>query len=700
MRAQTPTRTDSVVRNGIRIHFEVYGSGEPTVLLMPTWSITYSRIWKAQIPYLARHFRVVTFDNRGNGDSDRPAGHLHYLPGEYVDDAVAVLDATDTRHAIVVGNSLGGHLAAILSALHPDRVQGAILIAPSAPFGPTNGHISPDRFLQPRDTDEGWAKFNQHYWLRDYPGFTEFFFNQVFNEPHSTKQIEDGIGWAAETTPEVLIDTTRARFEPHKHDEQMYRSIRAPVLVIHGDQDLIMPYEKGRLVAQLTNAEFVTMEGSGHVPQARDPVPINLLIREFVDRFAQTRPRSRTIRRGLRRPKRALYLSSPIGLGHARRDLAIAKNLRELRPGLQVDWLAQHPVTTLLDHVGESIHPASDALVSESRHIETEAGEHDLHAFQALRRMDEILVANFMVFQEAVEDGRYDLIIADESWDVDHFWHENPELKRGALAWFTDFVGFVPMADGGIHENLLTSDYNAEMIEHIERYPRVRDRSIFVGNREDVITDPFGPNLPGIREWTESHFDFSGYITGIDPSAMSDRGELRHRFGYAQDEKVCIASVGGSGVGLHLLRRIIQAFPSAKRRLPELRLLVVAGPRIDPRTLPQVPDVDLLGFIPDLHLHLAACDLALVQGGLTTCMELAMAKVPFLYFPLHNHFEQTVHVRHRLERYRAGRPMDYAAVTPEEIADAIVAQIGRPAVYRDVESDGALRAARLLAEII
>ncbi|MBI3526428.1 MAG: hypothetical protein HY067_00470 [Betaproteobacteria bacterium] len=129
-------------------------------------------------------------------------------------------------------------------------------------------------------------------------------------------------------------------------------------------------------------------------------------------------------------------------------------------------------------------------------------------------------------------------------------------------------------------------------------------------------------------------------------------------------------------------------------------MVVVAGPRIDPRELPCAAGVELHGFLPDLHQRLAACDLALVQGGLTTCMELTAAKVPFLYFPLHNHFEQTVHFRYRPERYLAGRPLDYAAVTADEIADAIVAQIGRPAAYRDVESDGASRAANLIAVLI
>src|SRR5262249_19876411 len=132
--------------------------------------------------------------------------------------------------------------------------------------------------------------------------------------------------------------------------------------------------------------------------------------------------------RALSRPKRALYLSSPIGLGHARRDLAVADELRKLRPDLEIDWLTQHPVTAALEARGERVHPASSWLANESAHIEAKAAEHDLHVFQAIREMDEILVANFMVLHDLLADDTYDLVIGDEAWDVDHFWHENPEL--------------------------------------------------------------------------------------------------------------------------------------------------------------------------------------------------------------------------------------------------------------------------------
>ena len=253
-------------------------------------------------------------------------------------------------------------------------------------------------------------------------------------------------------------------------------------------------------------------------------------------------PKVKTWTRALSRRRRALYVSSPIGLGHARRDVAIAKELRKLHPDLEIDWLAQHPVTAVLEAEGERIHPASALLANESAHIESESAEHDLHAFQAIRRMDEILVANFMLFLDLVREENYDLWIGDEAWEVDYFLHENPELKSAAYVWLTDFVGWLPMDDGGEHEAFLTTDYNAEMIEHIARFPRIRDRAVFVGNPDDVVPNSFGNGLPGIRDWTEQHYDFSGYVTGFEP--VADREKLQGG-----------ARVRAAGAGLHRHRR-------------------------------------------------------------------------------------------------------------------------------------------------
>ncbi len=313
--------------------------------------------------------------------------------------------------------------------------------------------------------------------------------------------------------------------------------------------------------------------------------------------------------------------------------------------------------------------------------------------------MDEVLIANFMIFQDAVEGGNYDLVIADEAWDIDHYWHEHPELKKSALAWFTDFVGYLPMPSGGEHEAFLAGDYNAEMIEHIERHPGVRDRAIFVGEPQDVIPRSFGRDLPDMRDWVPKHFDFAGYILGEHPSSFGARADLRQALGYRSGERICIVTVGGSSVGTHLIGRILQSWPMARARIPELRMIVVAGPRIDPRSLDAPEGVELRAFVPNLDRHLAACDLAIVQGGLTTCMELTAAGTPFIYFPLKNHFEQNFHVAHRLDRYRAGRRMEFATSTPDMIADAMVAALEAPVRFEPVEAGGAARAASMLADL-
>src|SRR5205823_2947529 len=177
--------------------------------------------------------------------------------------------------------------------------------------------------------------------------------------------------------------------------------IRCPVLVIQGTDDAITSKDCGIALAGATGGQLVLLEGAGHGPHVRDPVKVNLLLRDFA---APAAPPSRWARARTRR-KRALYISSPIGLGHAQRDVAIG----------------------------------------------------------------------------------------DESWELDYYLHGNPEQKTAAYAWFTGFVGWLPMADGGEREAFLTADDHAEMIEHIARFPRVRDRAIFVGDPGDIVPDAFGP---------------------------------------------------------------------------------------------------------------------------------------------------------------------------------------------------------------
>jgi pimeloyl-ACP methyl ester carboxylesterase len=283
-RARYPDESGYVERDSVRLYYEVYGAGEPTILLLPTWSLFHSRIWKMQIPYLARHCRVVAFDGRGNGRSDRPKDASDYDEREFAADALAVLDATDTERAVIVGFSLGGQRGLLLAAEHPQRVEGAVFIGPNFPGG---GEPLPERTVYDFDTEydtaEGWAKHNRYHWLRDYPDWVEFFVSTIFTEPHSTKPIEDAVGWGLETNAEVMTATMEAPDLTSQEAQALCRLVRCPVLVIHGEHDAIGSITRGAALAEQTGGELVVLEGSGHAPHLRDPVKVNLLIREFVE---------------------------------------------------------------------------------------------------------------------------------------------------------------------------------------------------------------------------------------------------------------------------------------------------------------------------------------------------------------------------------------------------------------------------------
>jgi pimeloyl-ACP methyl ester carboxylesterase/predicted glycosyltransferase len=699
-RALSPQESGFADSSGVGVGYEVFGQGEETVLFLPPWSITHSRFWKLQVPSLSHHFRVVTYDARGNGRSDRPEHADQYGSRNGAADALAVLEATGTPRAVLVAHCAAAGTALLLATQHADNVAGVVFMSPALPLTPALPERTGHDFEAELPAYEGWAKANRHYWAQDFRGYLEFFFGECFPEPHSTKQLEDSVGWGLNGDPETLALTLNAPDLSLDEIHRLLGELRCPLLVTQGDEDHLIPPDRGAAFAAATGAELVEWEGVGHCPNARHPVAFNLMLREFCERAWQRPARRPPFRRALARPKRALYVSSPIGLGHAWRDVAIVQELRKLHPDLQVDWLAQDPVTRVLEQCGERIHPMSPRLANESRHMTAESRDHELNAFQAWRRMDEILLANFMLFHEVAAADPYDLWIGDEAWELDYYLHENPELKTAPYVFLTDFVGWLPLAEGGAEEARLTADYNAEMIEQIDRFPSVRDRALFIGNRDDVVPHSFGAGLPRISPWVEEHFDFTGYALGPDAGAPADQAARRAELGYRDDERICVVTVGGSGVGSGLLERVIAAFPEARRLVPGLRMIVVCGPRIDRAAFPAHEGLELHGYVHGLSRHLAAGDVAIVQGGLATCMELAAAQRPFLYFPLARHFEQNIHVRHRLERYDAGRAMDYATATPACIAAALAGALAQHTAPAAVERDGAARAARAIAALL
>ncbi len=291
LRRPKPRAAGFVSSGGVRIHYQVFGQGNRTILLLPTWSIVHSDFWRHQVSHLARTYTVVAFDGRGNGASDRPKSAASYAEALFAEDALAILDHLGIEKAAIVSVSLGGCWGLILAATQPDRIPAAVFIAPDLPFGPPTDEQAPayERFDEPLPRYEGWSKWNRHYWRADWPGFLRFFFSKCFTEPDSERQIQHFVGMGEETTPDVIIATVEALGLEEDEARRLATQVGCPTFVIHGDGDEITPLRRGRELAVLTGSELVVLPGSGHEPQCRIPAEVNSLLDGFLARHYPAR---------------------------------------------------------------------------------------------------------------------------------------------------------------------------------------------------------------------------------------------------------------------------------------------------------------------------------------------------------------------------------------------------------------------------
>jgi len=265
--------------DGVRVFYEVHGDGDATICLLPPWPLMTSRSWRSQVPYLCRHFRVITVDPRGNGRSDRPREPRAYSRAAHVADVLAVLDATATDRAMLASISPRAALALALAVEHPERVQAVAFITPQL------WRIG--EFVRPftagrRERYDGYDKFNPSYWKRDYEGFVWWFASRAFPHPHSTRQLEHLYEEAFQTDPETLIVATIG-FDMYEREEALAlaATIRSPVLVTQNGGDAFWPKDTSGPLAEASGGRLHVFEGLGPVVGARWPVAMNLVLREF-----------------------------------------------------------------------------------------------------------------------------------------------------------------------------------------------------------------------------------------------------------------------------------------------------------------------------------------------------------------------------------------------------------------------------------
>src|SRR6185369_1598877 len=241
--------------DGARLHWETHGSGDPVLLIMGLGSNAYG--WHRTIPWLAERYETIAFDNRGTGRSDAPAGE--YTIAQMAADAAAVLDAAGHRTALVVGASLGGMIAQRFALTHAERVRSLVLLCTTP--GGRNAVRASDAVMAGlvsggENPDDVYRK---NAW---------FLYGDETRTRHPDR-IEEDIVYRAKirTPPTGYFGQLRAAMGHDTFEE--LPALAVPTLVVHGDADLLVPTDNGKLLAgRIPKAELALLPGAGHMLQA------------------------------------------------------------------------------------------------------------------------------------------------------------------------------------------------------------------------------------------------------------------------------------------------------------------------------------------------------------------------------------------------------------------------------------------------
>lgn len=396
--------------------------------------------------------------------------------------------------------------------------------------------------------------------------------------------------------------------------------------------------------------------------------------------------------------KKVLFISGSIGLGHVTRDLALANELRKQDPGIEISWIASEPASNLLVDAGEKMLPEAAEWANENVIAENTAQGFKFNLMKATMNVRSSWAHNAAVFVKVTNHRSYDLVIGDETYEIVVALKRRPELKRMPFVIIYDFIASYSMTKNPI-EKFGVYYWNHFWSKDFHKESPFVDIRLFVGELEDIPDSKFGFLLPRRRDWALEKCEFAGYMLPFDPKEYMDKKQTRTKLGYGA-ESLIVCSIGGTAIGKEMLELCAQSFPIIKDKIPDLRMILVCGPRLTPAELKAPMGVEVKGYVPRLYEHFAASDLAVVQGGATSTIELTALRKPFLYFPLMDHYEQRIHVPHRLVRHKAGVHMEYSETTPESLAEAILENLGREVNYPDIPTDGVQKAAKLISNLL
>jgi hypothetical protein len=305
---------------------------------------------------------------------------------------------------------------------------------------------------------------------------------------------------------------------------------------------------------------------------------------------------------------------------------------------------------------------------------------------------------NVGVFAGAVEKGGFHLVIGDEAYEVAIALREKKIRIKPTLVMLYDFIGLENMTKSPL-DWLVAYKVNKGWARGYEKVTDEVVTPVFIGELENVPDRPFGFRLPNRRQAVRRRYRLVNYVLPFAPGEQGDRKKMRQQLGYGK-ESLLICSIGGTRIGRPLLDLCVQAFPAMRKKIPDLTMVLVCGPRVAADSVRVPPGVRVHGYVPRLYQHFAAADIAVVHGGATTTLELTALERPFVYFPLEGHAEQQNHVASRLQRHNAGIGLTLSKTTPQDLADVVVHNIGRSLEYAPIKTDGAKGVADLAVKLL
>ncbi len=394
---------------------------------------------------------------------------------------------------------------------------------------------------------------------------------------------------------------------------------------------------------------------------------------------------------------KVLFISGSIGLGHVWRDVAIARELGRINPGIDISWMAERPAVDVLRSIGEKVLPDAERIINTGETVDQMTRAYATNIIAFSMKWIKVFPRNARVVFDAVEREGFDLVIGDESYDVISELLKSQKKKTFPFVGIYDFVGHKAMTLRP-KEHIEGWMINRFWINSIVNKRRVLDRLIFIGVPEDIPDERFGLMQPNKRELTRGRVEFVGYVLPFHPKDYQDKTRVRKELGYG-DGPLIVASAGGTATGKPLLDLCARAHPLLKHTIPDIRMVLVCGPKIDPGSIPAREGLQVTGYVPFLYRHLAAADLCISSGGGTTTLELTALQKPFLFFPLERYSEQD-DVANRCQRYGAGVRMHFSSTTPEVLTWKILENIGKPVKYPDIALGGQRKVASIINELL